>query len=91
MEALPYGSGHIHDTYAVWCRGVGGKPRPYLVQRINQRVFKDPEGLQQNIAKVTRHLQRKIAARGGDPNQETLTILPTLSGDNLYRDPEGNA
>jgi hypothetical protein len=86
IEALPHGSGHIHDTYAVWFRTRSGKPHPYLLQRINQHVFKDPQNLVQNIERITRHLQRKITTNGGDPLRETLTLIPTKSGLSIYED-----
>ena len=66
-----YGTGHIHDTYAAIFQA-GGDTRRYILQRINQNVFRDPEGAMKNIQAVTAHLRRKILAAGGDPLRETL-------------------
>jgi len=51
----PLHRGHIHDTYvSTW--GTASGPRQYLHQRINDRVFRDVEGLMHNVQRVTRHL-----------------------------------
>ena len=41
----------------------GSAARRVLLQRINTTVFRDPEGLMANIARVTRHLAGKFAGR----------------------------
>jgi hypothetical protein len=46
------------------------------MQRINHHVFKHPEDLMANIAAVIAHLRRKIIAAGGNPDRETLTLVP---------------
>lgn len=89
VEILPFGQGHINDTYAAVFRQPGGGVRRYILQRINRFVFKDPEALMENVERVTRHLHRKIAAAGGDPLRETLNLVMALDGRSFYRDPEG--
>jgi hypothetical protein len=89
LRVDPYGTGHIHDTYAAWFRDDRGEPHRYLLQRINQFVFRDPAGLMQNIAAVTRHLRSRIEAEGGDPERETLNLVPTLDGRAYHRSDEG--
>ncbi len=83
-------SGHINDTYAVDLRTQDGQIHRYLMQRINHHVFKHPNQLMQNVAAVTKHLRRKIAAAGGDPLRETMTIIPTVGGEDLYLTPQGD-
>ena len=90
VEATPYGDGHINDTYAAHFRNPGGTLHRYLLQRINHNVFKNPVELMQNIERVTRHIQLKIAAAGGDPTRETLNLIPTSEGIFLYQSAEGN-
>jgi hypothetical protein len=89
MSACVYGTGHIHDTYALVFQ-TGDDVHRYILQRINQHVFKDPEGVQNNIQLVTAHLRRKIIADGGDPQRETLNLIPTLDGNSTYRTAEGD-
>ncbi|MDX2414541.1 MAG: aminoglycoside phosphotransferase, partial [Bacteroidales bacterium] len=50
-NAEPYGSGHIHDTFRVETREAD--THNYILQRLNNTIFKDIEGLQNNISLVT--------------------------------------
>ena len=70
-----YGCGHINETYLVVTRD--GKR--YILQRISSRAFPDVEGLQENIAAVTRYLHGILE----NPNA-ALTLVPTLDGKNWY-------
>jgi hypothetical protein len=45
------------------------------LQLINTSIFKDPEGLMQNIFNVTEFLKEKIKSRGGDIKRETLSVV----------------
>jgi reactive intermediate/imine deaminase len=51
LEAMPYGTGHINDTFASRFRTDRGVVR-YIHQRINQHVFREPEQVMENIAAV---------------------------------------
>ena len=84
-EITPYGDGHINDTYAT----TASAPR-YILQRINNNVFKRPDQVMENIEKVTAHMRKKIIEAGGDPTRETLTVIPTLEGKSYYKDENGN-
>ena len=86
--AGPYGSGHINDTYAAIFR-MNSKNRRYILQRINHHVFRNPEGLMNNIETVTDHLRQKILAADGDPQRETLTLIPTHEGECYKRTESG--
>lgn len=90
VDAQPYGSGHINDTYlSRWL--VDGKSVDYIQQRINHKIFKTPPKLMENIVRVTSHLQGKLSARpGSEPEREALTVIPTRDGNSYHRDPEGN-
>ena len=89
LDAEPIPSGHINDSYAARSKRSDGRVHRYLLQRINQHVFESPEKLMQNIEGITTHLQSKILAAGGDPERETLNIIPTLGGKRLYRRHDG--
>lgn len=85
----PHGSGHIHDTFRVQ-QAQAGQP-DYLLQRVNHHVFKNVPALMENMRQVTAHLREKVASRpGGRPEQEVLTLIPTLSGQDYYQDQAGN-
>ena len=81
-SAEPYGSGHINDTF-VLTLNQGGMPMRYILQRINQNVFKDPLSLVENIRKVTEHLHRKQVSLP-DASRRSLTLIPAMSGEYCY-------
>ncbi len=74
----PYGEGHINLTLLVTTT-----KKRYIMQKMNTRVFTDPDSLMANICGVTEHLK----ARG----IETLCVIPTkagtpyLKGEECYR------
>lgn len=76
----PHGNGHINDTYLVTCREESGDTHRYILQRINHEVFKDPDGLMENVVRVTSFLRKKIEEAGGDPERETLNVIPLRNG-----------
>lgn len=84
-DARPYGSGHINDTFLVTTTA----GREYVFQRLNTGVFTRPEELSESFVRVTEHLRRKIAAEGGDPARETLTLVPARDGKSFVRDESG--
>jgi hypothetical protein len=88
LEAAPYGSGHINDTYCAVFNQGGTRVR-YVFQRINHAVFKNPVALMENIQRVTAHLGGKVAGEP-DASRRVLTLIPTHSGAAFYRDDAGN-
>jgi len=89
VGVMSYGSGHINDTYAAYYQLDSGDCRRYLLQRINNRIFQDVDGLMSNIVGVTGFLSKKIRERGGDPMRETLNVISTKDGKNYYFDGNG--
>ena len=81
-EVMPYGNGHINETYLV--RTELGED--YILQRLNTTVFPHPEEVMANIRAVTAHISEKLLARGGDPERETLVLIPTKDGKWFYKD-----
>ncbi len=76
----PYGNGHINRTYLVRTdRGVD-----YILQRVNEKVFRDVAALMENVAAVTRFL----AAGEPDPRR-VLTLIPTTEGVDYHLDETG--
>jgi hypothetical protein len=88
LEAAPYGTGHINETYASVFETRAGRRR-YIHQRINERIFKNVAGLMANVERVTAHLAGKLSASGGDPERGTLTLVPARDGKSWWRDAEG--
>ena len=84
-DAERYGSGHINDTYVVTFDQAGVRVR-YIVQRINDNIFKNVPALMENISRVTSHVATKTV--GGD-GREALTLVPGNDGLPFYKSPEG--
>ena len=80
--------GHINETYVVQA-GLNGSSNRFILQRINHHVFRQPQALMSNIMRVTSFLREKIAQEGGNPDRETLTLIPTRDGRLFYTTPDG--
>lgn len=85
----PYGSGHINATFQM-IREQDGKVYRYILQRINHGIFKDPVSLMKNIEGVTEFLRQEIVKNNGDPDRETLNLIPAKDGKKYYQDSLGN-
>ena len=88
MEAAPYGSGHINDTFCVVFNQAGARVR-YILQRINHKIFQDPPALMENIQRATAHLASKLAG-APDVNRRALTLIPAREGAACVLDGSGN-
>lgn len=75
VDAQPYGEGHINTTFCVTTTA-----KRYILQKINTALFADVDKLMRNIRLVTEFNRAKIIERGGDPERETLNIVPTKEG-----------
>lgn len=75
-----YGNGHINETYRVETDA----PHTYILQRINQNVFRDVPALMQNIIAVTQHLSKTT-----DDPRRVLTLVPLHNGDMYLHDTDG--
>ena len=90
VEAQPFGSGHINDTYCVWYDQAGLRLR-YIHQRVNHHVFKTPVLMMENVARVTSHaLSRLLADSHPEARRRTLTCIPARDGKPYAFDADGN-
>lgn len=89
ISAAPYGSGHINDTYcAVYNQG--GQGIRYIFQRINHNVFKQPELVMENIARVLDHQHMKYSANP-HTTRRAMTLIPTIKNEaSFLQDDDGN-
>ena len=76
-----YGFGHINVTYLV----VTESGRRYILQKINNNIFKDVPGLMGNIAAVTKYLRTLI-----DDPRGVLTLVPTVNGTDYLEFEDGS-
>lgn len=72
----PYGEGHINNTMMVTTTG-----KRYILQRINNSIFKSPDNVMHNIYYVTKYLAEK--------GVETLHIILTKDEKPYYKSDAG--
>jgi len=90
VRAERFGSGLINDTYL--CEFLNNNsPRKYILQRINQSVFKHPDQVMTNVEAVTTHIAKKLRAEGvHDPDSVTPSLIQTQSGKSYHLDDDGS-
>jgi len=90
LSVAPFGTGHINNTYVSTFMQAGTAVR-YTHQRINRKVFLRPEEVMGNIAAVTGHIGRKLAAAHiRDASSRVLTVVPGRDGNPFCRDEHGD-
>lgn len=70
--------GNINSTYKVTYMEEDGSLKPYLFQKVNTHVFKNPVEIMKNIDRVTSYIREKY------PDQQTLHYYHTDEGLNYY-------
>ncbi len=89
LTGEPYGSGHIHDTFRV--QTSENDKDDYILQRLNNKIFKNIPQLQNNIERVTVHLNKKLQnIPGSNVKRECLTLIPAKDGKSWILDRAGN-
>jgi hypothetical protein len=79
-------TGHINDSYRIKT-SLAHHPG-YFLQWINNYIFKDVDGLMNNISSVTSHLAEKLA-ENDKLVFKVLDIIPCTDGRKYYLDPDG--
>lgn len=80
IEAKPFGSGHINDTLLVRFEDEG-KYQQYILRRINDYVFKEPQEIIENTLNVTNHIREKLVkANEEDIKRKVLTLIKAKDG-----------
>ena len=82
--AIPYGNGHINDTFKIISVDENGKEHKYILQAVNQNVFKKPEHVIENIQKVTEYLKERVQTK-----REVLRLVHTFDDSSYYKDKYG--
>lgn len=85
-----YGNGHINDTFVVRLQLEDNTKIRYILQRMNHDTFKEPEKLMENIVGITRFIRKKVEAKNGDVDRETMNVIPTKDGNTYYKDSIGS-
>ncbi|MDD4164903.1 MAG: aminoglycoside phosphotransferase family protein [Eubacteriales bacterium] len=78
-------SGNINDTYVIDLKKEDGSEKQYIVQRVNTRVFKNPDQIVRNAELVTSHIMRKLKEqRDPELKRKVVHIYRTVRGDSFY-------
>lgn len=90
LKGESYGSGHIHDTYRI--ETAEGNKDNYIIQHLNNKIFKNIPQLQNNIERVTIHLREKLShISGSDLKRESLQLISSKEdGKSWIVDKSGN-
>jgi serine/threonine protein kinase len=89
LKGESFGSGHIHETYYI--RTVEQNKDDYILQKLNNKVFRNIPELQNNIKRVTVHLLKKISAiPGSDIKRQCLRLIPAGDGNSWITDSYGS-
>ncbi len=89
LNGEPYGSGHIHDTFRI--ETAEKEKDNYILQRLNDKIFKNIPELQHNIERVTIHLREKLSSvPGSDIKRECLRLIPAKNGNSWIIDKNGS-
>lgn len=70
VNVVKLNEGYINDTYKVILPEC-----EYILQKINNHVFKSPFGLMHNISEVTKYIRKKLIYEGKDPQRGVLNIV----------------
>ena len=81
-------SGHINTTCLVKLNE-DGETKKYVLQKINDYVFKKPEEVMENIVNVTNFIKEKIESQGQDSDRRVLKFLPAKDGKYFVKNDEG--
>jgi len=89
LAGEPFGSGHIHETFHI--KTSEQDKDDYILQKLNNKVFRNIPELQDNIERVTVHLLGKISViPDSDIKRQCLQLIPSRDGNSWITDSYGN-
>ena len=95
-SVVPLGNGNINSTFLVTATAKSDRQvQRFVLQRINTKVFRQPELVIQNMAVLSKHLSASTGTSVCAPSTiltrrwETPQILPTQQGKNYWVDAAG--
>ena len=89
LSGESFGSGHIHETYHI--KTAEKDKDDYILQKLNNKIFRNIPELQNNIERVTIHLLGKISViPGSDIKRQCLQLIPSRDGNSWITDSYGN-
>ena len=85
-----HGDGNVNDTFLVTLDAEG--ERHFILQRINTRVFRQPDLVMRNMRSVTEHVRRRLERSPLSPGRrwEVPRVLLAKDGRDRWIDPRGS-
>lgn len=87
LDIRPYGNGLINDTFLVTT--ADDTPRHIILQRINPRVFTEPERLMDNLRVVLAHIRQRQARETRSRDLRFPRLYGTSEGSDFVLDTDG--
>ncbi len=89
QSGATFGSGHIHDTFKIVTAET--EKDDYILQRLNNKIFRNIPELQKNIERVTAHLLDKVRQiPGSNAKRECLQLIFAKDGKSWILDNDGS-
>ncbi|HEX2968932.1 MAG TPA: aminoglycoside phosphotransferase family protein [Bacteroidales bacterium] len=89
LKSEVFGNGHIHDTFRIVTSEK--EKDDYILQRLNNKIFKNIPQLQHNIELVTNHILNKLKnTPGADIKRGCLRLVPAKNGTSWLQDQDQN-
>jgi hypothetical protein len=89
LGSEPLRTGWINETLVARF-DEGGRCTRYVQQRINRTVFRDPDRVMENVARVSAHLRAALEREGvPERDRRALELVPARDGAPCWRDPAG--
>lgn len=92
-QVASYGAGNVNDTYLVTVTepDAANQSNRFVLQRINQHVFRRPELILLNMRAFTDYMQQAMAQEAHNPTRrwEAPRIIPTRQGQDYWVDEVG--
>ena len=84
IDVVENTAGNINNTYVVSVLN-DGIVNKYILQRLNDNVFKDPYLVMENISKVTDYCKDYLNRIGEDSDRRVLSVVRTKTGEVLLK------
>jgi thiamine kinase-like enzyme len=90
IEAKPFGSGHINDTFLISVEEQKSVIPKYVCQRINHEIFKNPIALMTNFEKVINHQRKMISTLPKHSKLRPLSLISNQKGNYVVKGEDGS-
>lgn len=88
-RVCPFGSGNINDTFLVTLTEQGIETQSFILQRLNAKVFREPQLVMQNMRIYGEHVRDRLENIPLDRRWNVPQILTTHQGQDYYQTTQG--